>query len=320
MMRPRARSAIFTGTRNGSRRAFTFVELLVVIAIIVSLVGMILGWALSARAAQKVRGTQAAMGNLLLVADTVKKASPIFPDHRLANFFYVQKHTASVGVQPVWNNANFRRMGSGEFLAFLATLVPSSNTMIQSLGGSFLPGSPVPAAWGTSDSGGVWVDVFEQDPEHPGALDKDAGSTSFSLVSPIGGYRLKMPVDAWGNPLVYRFYTHKDDLNTADTVAANGVTPAGSRPIREDILEDEPFARAQYLANNAEAAPGSFSGVVRAAVPMYGSPMWMSAGPDGQWGAFKDGSPPSRDALAPDKGVARDAQAKDNVYSQEASR
>lgn len=318
------------GHQHRRMAAFTFIELLVVIMIAVSLASLILGWALSARASQKVRSTQAAMGNLLLVADTVKNASPIFPDHRLANFFYVQKHTAISGAQPVWNGANYRRMGSGEFLAFLATLVSSSDTMIHSLGTEYLALSPVP--WG-APAGGATVDVFEQDSGKPGALDKNATSASFSLVSPIGGYLLKMPVDAWGNPLVYRLYTHKDDLNVADTVPANGVTPAGSRPIREDIVQDEQFTRDRYVANGiavddpvakavTAGSPSSTAEYVRPAVPMYGSPMWMSAGPDGQWGAFIDGSSPNfgRDALAPDKSVARDGKAKDNVYSQEASR
>lgn len=312
---------------RGNRRAFgfTFIELLVVIAIIVSLAGLVAGWALSARASQKVRSTQAAMSNLLLVTDTVKNASPIFPDHRLANFFYVQKHDATLLVngRPVWNKANFRRMGSGEFLAFLATLVSSSNTMINSLGADYLPASPASL---DAPLIGPLVDVFEQDAGHPGALDKDATSTSFSLVSPIQGYSLKMPVDAWGNPMVYRLYAHKDDLNTADTVPANGIIPAGSRPIREDIIQDEQFTRDRYVANGIAVDAPTASAVtreyVRPAVAMYGSPMWMSAGPDGQWGGFVDGDSPnfSRDATAPDKRVARDAAAKDNVYSQEASR
>lgn len=312
------------------RPGFTLVELLLVITLILLLVGLLAAWALGARKSQKVRSTEAAMSNLLLVTDTVKNASPIFPDHRLANYFYVQKHTAAAGAIPVWNNANHRRMSSGEFVAFLATLVSSSDTMIQSLGNDHLKPSAVPASWNApADNGGILVDVFEQDARNPQAVDKDKASTSFSLVSSAGGHRLRAPVDAWGSELAYRFSTHKNDLNQADGDAplydATGVAN-GTYQVREDILQDEQATRDRYatlgVAVDAPIATAATKEYVRPAVASYGHPFWMSAGPDGIWGAFKDGTSPvfSRDATAPDKASARDEFAKDNLYSHESGR
>jgi len=312
----------------GRRFGFTLVELLIVITIIVLLVGVLAAWAFGARKNQKVRSTEAAMSNLLLVTDTVKNASPIFPDHRLANYFYVQKHTATTGVMPIWNNAAYRRMSSGEFVAFLATLVPSSDSMIHSLGNDYLKPTAVPASWNSpADNAGVLVDVFEQDPANPQAVDKNAASTSFSLVSSTNGYRLRAPVDAWGNELVYRFSTYKNDLNRADGDAPlyddTGVAN-GTYQVREDIVQDEQATRNRYaalgVAVDAAVATPATAEYVRPAVAAYGHPFWMSAGPDGLWGKFQDGAAPSRDATSPNKDSARDSLAKDNIYSHESGR
>lgn len=325
------------------RQAFTLIELLVVIAIILLLTGLLVTWAFAARRSQQVRATEAAMGNLLLVADTVKNASPIFPDHRLANYFFIQPHTAAAGIQPAWvGGANNRRMSSGEFIAFLASLVPSANTMVNSLGPQYLPASPVPSSWGmTQNPSGPLVDVFEQDPAHPGALDKDKNNAEFSLVSPNDGYRLRAPVDAWGAPLLYRLSTDLGNLNQADNDGATLLdafgTANGTYKIREHILQDEQFTRDRYasLGVAVDSATANWTGgmattattaeYVRPAIPAYGFPSFMSAGPDGIWGRFTDLTPPNtaphytRDAQA-DKGIARDAQAKDNIYSQESGR
>ena len=326
---PAAQAPAFSVLARVARRpGFTFVELLVVIAIIALLSSLLLAWAVSARRAQKVRSTEAAMSNLLLVADTVKNASPIYPDHRLANYFYVQPHTAAPDVQPVWNNANCRRMSSGEFLTFLATLVSSSNTMIQPLGADYLKASAPGLLGVAANSSGILVDVFEQDPGDPLALNKNAVSTSFSLVSSLSGYRLRAPVDAWGNPLCYRLYTHRNDLNQADRDAPNP-NPLGLNVIREKVLQDEQFARDQYVAAgipvDSPTATNTTVEYVRPATPAYANPMWMSAGPDGQWGQFADLAAPNvapaytRDAMA-EKTSARDPLAKDNIYSQESGK
>lgn len=331
------------GFRPRRRRAFTLIELLVVVAIILSMVSLLAGWAFAARRSQKIRATEAAMSNLLLVADTVKNASPIFPDHRLANYFFIQPHTAAPGAQPAWAGGANRRMSSGEFVAFLASLVPSANTMVNSLGPQYLPASTVPPSWGgAQDSSGPWVDVFEQDPTHVGALDKDKNSTEFSLVSPKDGYRLRAPVDAWGTALLYRLSTDRGSLNRADgdgaaLLDASG-TANGTYRIREHILQDEQSTRDRYAslgmavdsatANwvaGSAATTATTAEYVRPAVPAYGFPCFMSAGPDGIWGRFTDLTPPSaapnytRDAQA-DKKSARDADAKDNIYSQESGR
>lgn len=305
------------------------VELLTVVGIITLLAGLLLGWAFSAQRKYKVHATEAAMNNLLLVAETVRHVSPVFPDHRLANYFYVQPHTAAAGVVPTWSGTNYRRMGSGEFFVFLATLVRNSESMANSLGKDYLVGSPVPASWGVSqDAGGVLVDVFEQDPGHPNALDKDAASTSFYLASASDGYRLRMPVDAWGNPLAYRLYTHRDDLNQADTDSAPAVA-GGFYRIRENIIQDEQFTRDRYVADgvavDSPTATATTAEYVRPAVPSYSHPMWLSPGPDGKWGRFTDlptdGVAPNylRDATA-DAASSRDADGKDNIYSQETGR
>ena len=329
------------GVAASSRRkggAFTFVELLVVISIVLLLVGILATWAVSARRANKVRATQAVMSNLLLVADTVKNASPIYPDHRLANYFFVQKHTAAANTIPAWNNANYRRMSSGEFLVFLATLVPSSNSMVQTLGRDYLPASAPSLMNVPADSTGILVDVFQWDPAHPLALNKtipvDAAAViSFSLVSDTNGYRLRAPVDAWGNPLGFRLYTHRDDLNAGDRSVLPSPNIQGLNLIQEDVFQDEQFTRDRYVAagfpvDNAVASttiPSATMEYVRPAVPGYANPMFLSAGPDGQWGQFVDLASPNvapnytRDGMA-EKTAARDALAKDNIYSQEAGR
>lgn len=331
------------GARLCRRRAFTLVELLVVIAIILLLTGLIVTWALSARRSQQTRATEAAMSNLLLVADTIKNASPIFPDHRLANYFFIQPHSAAAGIQPAWTGgANNRRMSSGEFIVFLASLVPSANSMVNSLGPQYLPASPVPASWGLpQDPSGALVDVFEQDPTHPGALDKDKNSAEFSLVSPKDGYRLRTPVDAWGGALLYRLSTDRGSLNQADSddailFDASG-TANGTYKIREHLLQDEQFTRDRYASlgvtvdsptanwGGGTATTATTAEYVRPALPAYGFPCLMSAGPDGIWGRFTDLTPPNtapnytRDAQA-DRRSARDAGARDNIYSQESGR
>jgi len=326
---------------TGWRSGFTFVELLVVISIILLLVSLLVAWAVTARKNSKVSSTQAAMSNLLLVTDTVKNASPIFPDHRLANYFYVQPHVAAVDTTPVWNNASYRRMSSGEFLAFLATLVPSSNTMIHSLGKDYLRPSAVPGSWGIPNNGtGILVDVFEQDPSDGLVTDKakntspssptfnPAAATAFSLVSPVTGYALYEPVDAWGNSMAYRFYTNNVDLNQPDTLTATLYDSTGAAngtyPICENIIQDEQITRDRYaalgVAVDSLTASATTAEYVRPAVPSYTFPQWMSAGPDGIWGAFADGAPPARNAMAPDKNTARNPLAKDNIYSQETGR
>lgn len=324
------KSAPGANCQSKTRRpaGFTFVELLVVIAIIMTLIGLILIWGVGARRANKIRSTQAIMSNLLLAADTVKNASPIYPDHRLANYFYVQKHTVLAGTVPSWNNANYRRMSSGEFLAFLATLVPSSSTMVQVLGSEYLKPSAPSLMNVPMDDSGILVDVFQWDPAHPQALDKipvdPAVAASFSLVSDPAGYRLRAPVDAWGNPLCFRLYTHRDDLNQADREVPNP-NPNGLNAIREKIIQDEQFTRERYEAQGLLPASAPVTELVRPAVPAYANPMFMSAGPDGQWGQFVDLAPPNvapnytRDGMA-EKTAARDALAQDNIYSQEAGR
>lgn len=318
-------------------RGFSLIELVVVMAIVVSLVSLLAGWALSARRSQKIRSTQAAMSNLLLVADTVKNASPIFPDHRLANFFYIQPHdtTAPAGTQPTWvGGTNNRRMSSGEFLIFLASLVANSDTMVSALGPQYLPASPVPPGWGvTQDTSGPLVDVFEQDPSHASALDKDKNSAVFSLASPMGGYRLRAPVDAWGACLIYRLSTDRGSLNQADTDTATLYDSSGSAngtyKIRETVLQDEQLTRNLYATlgvpvDSPTATPTTVE-YVRPALPAYGFPFFASPGPDGIWGAFTDVAPPNvapqytRDAQA-DRNAARDGNGKDNIYSQESGR
>jgi hypothetical protein len=137
-----------------------------------------------------------------------------------------------------------------------------------------------------------------------------------------------MPVDSWGSPLVYRLYTHRDDLNQADKDNAPKVS-GGTYRIREDMIQDEQFTRDRYVANgvavDAPTATASTAEYVRPAVPSYGHPCWASPGPDGKWGMFTDlptgGAAPNylRDAMA-DASLSRDADGKDNIYSQETGR
>lgn len=216
-------------------------------------------------------------------------------------------------------------MSSGEFLVFLASTVPSSNTMVTALGPEYLPFSSVPADWGLpADSRGPLVDVFEQDPSRANAMDKDKTSTSYSLVSPKDGYRLRTPVDAWGSPLAYRLTADRGDLNQRDTDSAqlldSSNTPNGTYTIRENILQDEQFTRDRYAALgkavDAPTASATTQEYVRPAVAAYLHPFFFSPGPDGIWGAFTN---PARDALA-DAQSMRDSDAKDNIYSQESGR
>ena len=49
--------------RNAPPRGFTLVESLVAVAIVLGVTGLLTGWIWSARRNQKVRATEAAMGN-----------------------------------------------------------------------------------------------------------------------------------------------------------------------------------------------------------------------------------------------------------------
>lgn len=316
-------------------RAFTLVELLAVVVIIAILAGLLAAWAAAARASWMKHKTEASMNTLLNVADSLKTVSVIFPDHRLANFFFVQRHTATSGAQPIWNGlGGARTMSSGELIAFLAFQVPSTSKDMNSLG-EMLPGSPVDPNWGVSQSemaSGTLVDVFQSYPGIQDAVGKanalrQGVSPTYSLVSPVTGYALRAPVDAWGNPLIYRLSTYAGDLNQSDLAvgdsarAGTGSTP----PTVEYIVQDEQFTLDRYFPGAGRSAPAASNAateIVRKAVGAYAYPQFVSAGPDGRWGQFTDGAAPdfTRDARAADKTAARDGDARDNIYSQETGR
>lgn len=152
---------------------------------------------------------------------------------------------------------------------------------------------------------------------------------------------MRAPVDAWGTALLYRLSADRGSLNLVDsddaTLFDTSGTANGTYKIREHILQDEQFTRDHYalLGMAVDSATANWGGgtattattteYVRPAVSAYGFPCFMSAGPDGVWGRFTDLTPPNaapnytRDAQA-DKGIARDADAKDNIYSQESGR
>lgn len=293
------------------RRGYTLVEILVVLAIIMALIGMAMVWGASARKRAQVQSTQLKMGNMLAIASALKLHSPIVPDHRLANFYWVDRDLTGTTAP---NPATSRQMSSGELLAFLASTIVDTNTQWELLGENLRP-TPIQGVLPVDEK----VLVFERAPNFDNAIAKAAGigtgadlsnSSSvganvanlytlrpYQLVSPAGGWRLRTPCDAWRREMVYRYYTDASELNaTANTF--------------EDITGDGSFT--PVIETKA-------SGAVRPAVAAYGYPSFMSAGPDGKWGGFIDGAAPDfvRDGAAADPRTARDEDARDNVYSQE---
>lgn len=297
------------------RRGFTLIEILVTVSIMVLIMGLIITWIASAYRGARVRTTHMAMGNTLAVADVLKNNSAIVPDHRLANFFWIQPHTAAAGVTPTWSGGSARQMSSAEFIAFLASRVERTDGMLGTQGKDYLKASPVPASWGFGPSPppeGILVDVFEQDPGNPFALDKNSTSTTYGLMSPAAGYRLKSLFDGWGSELVYRYFTDKTELNQADGDLA--LSPSGVLKIRENIVRDESSTTARYATMGLTTSSGVE--YVRPAVPAYNFPHLMSAGPDRAWGRLLD---PERDILHGGR-QTRDQEAADNIYSMELNR
>lgn len=287
------------------------IELLITVGLLAVLLTILIAWGANALKSAKVKRTYAAMNSALSMAQLLNQKSLIQPDHRLANFYWVQPHTAPAGTTPTWKGkAEARQMSSDEFLVFLASQVSLTSAALESISPDHLIGTPVPAAWNVplGARGTATVDVFEQDPGQPLALSKKLDSPEFHLVSGGDGYPLRGLVDSWGHEMAYRLTSHQDILNLADTEIP---TPPLNLRIRERVAQDEAATQARYAAMGRPIAPAEY---VRPAMAGYFSPMVVSPGPDGLWGAFVDGSPPLRNAQNPD---ARDADAKDNLYSVE---
>lgn len=317
--------------RPFGRSAFSLIELVIALTIGLGLVGLIAAWGAGAMRAQKVRAVRSAMANALAMADQLKQNSLFLPDHRLANFYWVQPHTAASGAVPTWGGAaNARSMSSGEFFVYLASQSADTRNALESLGTSQLKGTPVPPAWALTAANqpdgvdAVLVDVFVQNfpqtdvrykPFFPTSDISSPGPSVYSLVSPSPGYRLRSMVDPWGHELLYRYYTHKVYLNGEDPTDMSGGS-VQSYTQAERILQDEAVAVAGNMGTpppNSGARPPS-----PAWIAAYDHPHFASAGPDGRWGAFTaaDAAGLVRDALA-EKTSARNQEAQDNIYSME---
>lgn len=301
---------------NHSRRlakGFSLVELLIVVAIILLLLGLGVPFYMSMRTRAAVRDAQSSFGTLLVMANTLQLQATVKPDHRLANFYWVDTNLANTAPDP----ATARPMSSAEFFAYLASTVPSVEKQLHILGSKRLL---VPTVKEVQLAVGQPVLVFERAPNFETAVAKAAAigsganwadpasvgsspspnytSRPYQLVSPPTGWTFQTVVDPWGHEIIYRYYTDAEELNAA----ANTL---------EDILSDEqPSPAVEYKA----------TGGVRPAVAAYGYPSFMSAGPDGIWGRFY-GTPPLRDSTASDTKAARsngdESSAMDNIYSQE---
>lgn len=300
-------------------------ELLVGIVIISILVGLTVSWGYQAKRRSQIQETQSVMGNLLVVADTLKSQYPTKPDHRLANFYWVDTNLADTAP----SLATSRQMSSAELLAFLASNLASTNSQLEMVG---------PKHFWSSTINGVapanqLVLVFERAPNFSdpvakttaigtganlsdptsvgGGASSNYTSRPYQLVSPAGGWRLRTLCDAWGHEILYRYYTDATELNA-------------SANLTENIGGDEqPTPAVDYKALATIMPSGGSAPTVRPAIAAYGYPSFVSAGPDGKWGAFSDGT--TRDATAVDRRAARsvtvagavNSDAIDNVYSQE---
>lgn len=308
-------------------RAFTLIELLVVISIIVLLVGLMATWFIGASARQGRRSTQSAMASLLTVADMLKNKSAVLPDHRLANYMWIQPHQ-NAGL-PLWSaNPTARQMSSMEFFVFLSSMNPDTQKIVQSISSNNLKESAVPSGWGAVPSTGFLVDIFMQYPGASGVFDKDAlgqpspalPASSYALMSGVDGYPLRSIYDTWGNELIYRFSTDKTELNMADGTYAKVPASSGTYTIKEKITRDEQVTYDRYVVLGQPVVAGVE--YVRPAVSAFPYPAFASPGKDGLWGSFQSVGDSAgtgdvvRDALDPDS-HARDAKAKDNIYSQE---
>lgn len=302
--------------RTVHRPGFTLVELLVAVAIALILLSLGVTWAFSAIRGMKANQTQNTMGNVLVLADLLKTKSPVQPDHRLANMYWIQRHDSSLTSPPPAPTGTLRQMSSMEFFVFLSSRINPTGIAIFSQGGSlqdspFAPGAPaVP----------VLVDVYEQNPvvnnvlykaKCPGNYNPQtgafaAGTATYALVSPPAGYPLKSLFDAWGHELVYRQKTFKGDLNGEDTADVSNSNYT-SRHDAEIIVQDEAVAAANGM------------GPLLPAVAGYAHAMVASAGPDGKWGGFShpNTTTPGRDASAGNKSSERTLDALDNLYSVE---
>ncbi len=105
-----------------------------------------------------------------------------------------------------------------------------------------------------------------------------------------------------------------------DSPVANSGSVA---PTIEYIVQDEQFALDSYNANgipcygpSALAQSDAGKEIVRPAIAAYPHCQFISAGPDGVWGAFADDR---RDARG-ERTQFRDDHAQDNIYSQESNR
>lgn len=294
----------------GRRSGFSLVELLVVIGIIVLLTAMGGIWMAAYLRSSKGDSTTASMSTLLVIADTLKTQGTIKPDHRLANYYWMETDltTATNAAYDATASPTARQMSSAELLVYLAGANADTAKQLEMLGRYLVEARGINGASLPSANQGMAL-VYEQAPTSDTPVKKQLDiatnapsyvATKFRLISPITGWRARTFVDSWGHEMAYRYYTDSTDLNAA----ANTI---------------------ETIAGDAQLTPPletKANGSVRPAVAGYGFPSFMSAGGDGKWGAFIDGISPdfSRDARAPDKKSARDVDALDNIYSQEKGR
>lgn len=259
---------------------------------------------------------QSAMAVLVAVAGNIEKKTGVKPDHRLANYYWIETNLANTtGPDPLTS----RRMSSAEFFAFLSSSEVASAAQMEILSGKqLLPSVGVDGLeLPTANKGKVLV--FEQAPNFSNVTTGSSVSTAskgkleaiatmdtaytaqpYRLVSPAGGWQLRSLFDPWGHELVYRYGCYAVELNAPLNTS-------------ETILGDD---------QQTPAWPGKAQGVVRPAVAEYGYPFFMSAGAGGVWGSFIDGTSPNflRNATAADKRAVRDLDALDNIYSNEGNR